>query len=283
VSAAVATEAGCGGCGAGPRPAAARGAAAAPVFVNGAEIPEEAIAAEAQNHPAASPGEARAMAARALVIRALLLNRAHERGLVPDPEADAGGRRETEEEALIRQLFEAELAPEEPAEAACRLYYRTHALAFTAPALIEASHILFEPRAGLADAEEQARAALATIGGDDARFRALARARSDCPSGASGGSLGQLRPGDLAPEVEGALAALAPGEIAPDPVVSRFGVHLLRLDRREAARRLPYEAVAARIRDRLAARAWTTAAARHVAALAASARIEGLTLEATGS
>ena len=64
------------------------------------------------------------------------------------------------------------------------------------------------------------------------------------------------------------------------PVASRFGVHIMRLDHRIAPQVVPFEAVEARIRDRLAARAWTTAAARYVAGLARGARIEGLVLEA---
>jgi peptidyl-prolyl cis-trans isomerase C len=245
------------------------------VFVDGVEIPEEAIAAEAQNHPAESPAEARAMAARALVIRRLLLGRADALGLKAEPEADSEGRRETEEEALIRQLFEQELSPEEPDREACHRYWRTHALAFTAPALIEASHILFED-------EAEAAAAISAIGGSEPAFRAMARSRSACPSGGAGGSLGQLRPGDLASEVEQALAGLQPGEISAQPVRSRFGVHVLRLDHRTPARTLPFEAVEDRIRDRLRARAWTTAAARHVAQLARGTLIEGLSLEPTG-
>ena len=268
-------EGSCGGCGTGARPAARRAASAPPVFVDGVEIPEEAIAAEAQNHPAASPAEARAMAARALVIRHLLLGRADALGLRAEPESDAEGRRETDEEALIRQLFDQELSPEEPDHEACHRYWRTHALAFTAPALIEASHILFEE-------EAEAVAAIRTIAGSEREFRALARSRSACPSGGAGGSLGQLRPGDLAAEVEQALSALQPGEISTQPERSRFGVHVLRLDRRVAARTLPFEAVEARIRDRLRARAWTTAAARHVAMLARGTVIEGLSLEPKG-
>lgn len=271
---------GCGGCGAGPRPSAVRGPAAPPVFVNGVEIPEDAIASEAQNHPAATPGEARAMAAKALVIRHLLLAEARALALAPDPEADGEGRRETEEEALIRRLFDRALSPEMPDEAACRRYWRTHALAFTAPALTEASHILFEPAPGLPPAEERAAAAIRAIGGSEREFRALARAESACPSGAAGGSLGQLRPGDLAAEMEAALARLAPGEIAGSPVLTRFGAHVVRLDRRVSARQVPFEAVAERIRDRLQARAWTTAAARYVAALGRQAQITGLELEA---
>ncbi len=272
----------CGGCGSGPRPAAVRGKSAPPVFVDGVEIPEEAIAVEAQNHPAESPAEARATAARALVIRHLLLDRARLLALEPAPETDPQGRRETDEEALIRQLFERELTPVEPDEAACLRYWRTHSLAFTAPALVEASHILFEDAVDLLSAQARAAAALERIGASEDRFRAIARTESACPSGASGGSLGQLRPGDLAQEVEDALADLEPGQIAPVPVQSRFGAHLVRLDRRVPARPIPFEVVHERIRDRLRARAWTTAATRYVAALGRGALIEGLTLEAAG-
>jgi peptidyl-prolyl cis-trans isomerase C len=272
----------CGGCGSGPRQAAVRGKSAPPVFVDGVEIPEEAIAAEAQNHPAESPAEARATAARALVIRHLLLNQARVLQLTPAPETDEQDRRETDDEALIRQVFEQELTPEEPDEEACRRYWRTHSLAFTAPALVEASHILFEDAADLPPADARAADAIVRIGGREDRFRALARAESACPSGGSGGSLGQLRPGDLAREVEAALALLEPGQIAEAPVRSRFGAHVVCLDRRVPARLIPFEVVHDRIRDRLRARAWTTAATRYVARLGRGALIEGLTLEAAG-
>ncbi|HPU16631.1 MAG TPA: peptidylprolyl isomerase [Polymorphobacter sp.] len=270
----------CSGCGSGARPAALRGPAAPPVFVDGIEIAEEAIAAEAQNHAADSGPAARATAARALVIRHLLLARAAVIGLVPDPETDADGRREVDAEALIRQLLAREAEPAVPGRDECQRYWRTHSLAFTAPAIFEASHILFAAEPDVDAARARAVAAIADIGSSEAAFRALARTVSACPSGALGGALGQVRPGDLAPEVEAALVALAPGQITPTPVVSRFGVHVLRLDHRIAPQVVPFEAVEARIRDRLAARAWTTAAARYVAGLARNAKIEGLVLEA---
>jgi len=53
----------------------------------------------------------------------------------------------------------------------------------------------------------------------------------DRGSAAKGGSLGQTNRGELVPEYEAAAYALKPGEIS-EPVVSVFGVHVIRLDGR---------------------------------------------------
>lgn len=66
-----------------------------------------------------------------------------------------------------------------------------------------------------------------------ARFEDLARQYSEDGSAANGGDLGWASPGQFVPEFEQALSMLRPGAIA-DPVVSRFGVHLIQLlERRE--------------------------------------------------
>jgi peptidyl-prolyl cis-trans isomerase SurA len=68
-----------------------------------------------------------------------------------------------------------------------------------------------------------------------AKFEELARRNSDDGSAAQGGELGWASPGQFVPEFEQALANLQAGEIA-DPVVSRFGVHLIQLlERRQVA------------------------------------------------
>ena len=46
-----------------------------------------------------------------------------------------------------------------------------------------------------------------------------------------GGDLGWTRPGQFVPEFEQALIALQPGQVS-EPVVTRFGVHLIRVDGR---------------------------------------------------
>jgi len=93
------------------------------VSVNGAVIPRDTIAREVQHHPAAKPIEAWLSAARALVVRELLLQQARRIGVVVTPLSDEYGRRETEEDALIRCLIEHEVTTPEPDDETCRRYY----------------------------------------------------------------------------------------------------------------------------------------------------------------
>jgi peptidyl-prolyl cis-trans isomerase C len=269
------------GCGHGPAPAARRGAKAPPIFINGVEIAETAIALEAQNHSAVSGPEARAAAARALAIRELLLQRARDLALSPAPIRDDRGREETPEEALVRQVLELEAAAPEPTEAECRRIYEATPEKFLSPELYEASHILFrfdgEGAAAWTAAHRQAVEAIEALK-QGADFAALARAHSACPTAQEGGRLGQLRPGDLSQQMERALLALRAGQFGPSPVRTRFGWHVIRLDRHAPSRLLSFETVAPRIRDSLRARAWPTAAARYVEELARRGDIEGITL-----
>ena len=67
-----------------------------------------------------------------------------------------------------------------------------------------------------------------------AEFAGLARDNSQDASAKEGGDLGWSRPGQFVPEFEEAMDRLAPGQIS-DPVVSRFGVHLIQVvSRRDA-------------------------------------------------
>jgi peptidyl-prolyl cis-trans isomerase SurA len=97
-------------------------------------------------------------------------------------------------------------------------------------------HILLRPggqmsqttaRAQLADYKRQ-------IEAGKADFAKLAREHSQDGSSANGGELGWVAPGMFVPEFEEVMNKLQPGQIA-DPVISRFGVHLIQvLERREA-------------------------------------------------
>jgi len=252
------------------------------VRVNGREIPPQAIAEEAQQHPAPDPVAAWRAAARALAIRALLLQEAARLELRATPEVDAAGRREVDDEALIRTLLEAQAAPAQPTQDECLRVYEQRRERFRSPPLLEASHILIEPagddEAGWRQAEEQARLIAREVGDDAAAFAEAARAFSRCPSAQQGGSLGQLQPRALVPAVQAAIEALPEGCTGREPVRSRFGWHVLRLARRIPGRDLPFEVVQGRIADMLEARAWALAATRYVAQLAAGAALEGVTI-----
>lgn len=255
------------------------------IVVDGVEIPEALLAQEAQNHPGASAADARTAAGHALAIRALLLNRARELGLAPEPELDDQGREETPEEALVRAVLDLEVEVRPPTDAECRRVYGANRARFRMAPIHEASHILIEPAgpdaAALAEARARAADLIAALQSSARRFAELAAEVSDCPSAAVGGSLGQLQRGDLVPEVEDVLAALQPGEITSEPVLSRFGWHVLKLDRRGDGRDLPFEMVEERIRLHLESRAWTAEATRLVSDLAAAARTKGVALTLT--
>ena len=93
------------------------------VSVNGTVIPREAIAQEVQYHPAAKPILAWQAAARALALRELLLQEARRLGVTAVPLTDSAGRRETDEEALVRGLIEQEVKTPRPDAETCRRYY----------------------------------------------------------------------------------------------------------------------------------------------------------------
>ena len=98
-------------------------------------------------------------------------------------------------------------------------------------------HILLRTGDGLNEAQAIARLAdyKRRVTSGQASFEALAREYSQDGSARQGGDLGWASPGQFVPEFENTLNALKPGEIS-DPVVSRFGVHLIQLiERRQAS------------------------------------------------
>ncbi len=99
-----------------------------------------------------------------------------------------------------------------------------------------ARHILLRltPKLTEAAAIEKLAAFKKRIEAGQADFAALAREHSQDGSAKQGGDLGWAAPGMFVPEFEKAMNALGPNQIS-EPLVSRFGVHLLQvLERREA-------------------------------------------------
>ena len=99
-----------------------------------------------------------------------------------------------------------------------------------------ARHILLRPSAQLSESAARQRLAdfKKRVDAGHADFAQLAREYSQDGSAANGGDLGWAAPGMFVPEFEEALNSLAPGQIA-EPLMTRFGVHLIQLlERRQA-------------------------------------------------
>jgi peptidyl-prolyl cis-trans isomerase C len=264
---------------------AAKGASPKPIVVsvNGVVIARDAITREIQNHPAPRPIDAWHEAARALVVRELLLQEAARLGIVSEPNSDTSGRRETDEEALIRALAEQEIKTPEPDEEVCRRYYESHLAQFRSADVYEAAHILFAARqddeAGFAEARRQGQTIHARLRQNPELFDELAAVHSACPSGAQGGNLGQLTAGQTTPEFERALFALKPGTIGDDLAPTPYGHHIIRLGRKIEGRQLPFELVFERIAGYLRESVSRRATAQYIARLVSRATITGIAIE----
>jgi peptidyl-prolyl cis-trans isomerase D len=134
----------------------------------------------------------------------------------------------------------------EPTEAEITTYYDANLTQFQKPEEAHARHILFKvaPDASDADkaaARKQADDTLAKVkaGGD---FAALAKQLSQDSTAENGGDLGSFGRGVMTPPFEQAAFALEPGQVS-DVVETQFGFHIIKLDRKTAARTEPLETV----------------------------------------
>jgi peptidyl-prolyl cis-trans isomerase C len=213
---------------------------------------------------------------QAAAVRELLRQRAAIAGFAT---AEASG---VEADAAIERLLEKEVATPEPGEGECRRYYDAHPAEFTSGELACARHILFQvtPGAPVPAIRAKAELTLAELAKDASKFDQLARELSNCPSGQHGGNLGQLGRGETVPEFEQALFNGAYTGIYPRLVKTRFGFHVLAVDRREPGRKIPFDAAREKIAQRLRERVMHRALQQYVSVLAGQAVVEGVDLGA---
>lgn len=238
------------------------------IRVNGKEITDQAVEAEIPNHSSA----ARPMdeAIRFLAIRQIILDAAQQEGIdTSDPER------------ATAELLQSRVQVGLPSEDECRRHYEGNLSRFTVGELVEVSHILFQVTSSV-DLELLRRKAgdvLEQLRVNPESFGALAAQYSNCPSSQVGGSLGQLSRGDTVPEFERAIF----GEHAPGlmgrVIETRFGLHIIRIDRCIPGRVLPFEAVEPQIARALGDALADRAARDFVSRLVASADLDGLVLE----
>ncbi len=72
------------------------------------------------------------------------------------------------------------------------------------------------------------------------------------------------------------MIALEPGQITDEPVCTRYGVHVIRLDRKIDGSMLPFELVEEKIADYLADAVFHRAVHQYISILAGNASLEGV-------
>lgn len=245
------------------------------ITVHGVEITDADVEQELPHHTtAANPVQA---ATEALVLRQVLLHASRQAGLAA---ANA-----SEEDAVIERLLAQEVTAPNPTEDECRRYYEQHAERFRSGDLVEASHILFQvtEKTPLDALRNKAEDILRRVLDDPASFEQCARDYSNCPSGEMGGNLGQLNRGQTVPEFERAVFALPSGAIAQHLLETRFGLHIVRVERKVEGAQLPFAMVQDSIARFLADYAKTKATRQYLELLVGQADIQGIEMHGAGS
>ncbi|BEV16951.1 peptidylprolyl isomerase [Herbaspirillum sp. DW155] len=238
-----------------------------PVIVNDYELTDAEMAQELAARDEQEPDLQAAMTT--LVLRRLLLEQAQQLGL-----------QETGEDARIEALLQHEVHVPLPDEEQCRRHYQAAPERFRVGALAEVSHILFQVTEGvdLAALRLHAEAVLAELLVHPQRFAEVAEIASNCPSGAQGGSLGQITRGTCVPEFEKAVFAAQADAILPRLVESRFGLHIVRLGRKFDGELLPFDAVRENIARALQRASFDRAVRQYLQLLVGRACISGIDL-----
>ena len=185
--------------------------------------------------------------------------RAEQKGLqnLPKVKADLKKYRENvlamaEAEDVIKTLT-ADISLEQ----AAKERYLINQDAYKTPESVEASHILIKG-ADYASAEEALAEAVkvreSIVTGEISFEEAAKKHSSDSGSAEKGGSLGQFGKGQMVkPFEEAAFSLQEPGELG-EPVKTRYGYHIIRLDKRYPSEVKPFEQVKAQIIKELEAK-----------------------------
>ncbi len=246
------------------------------ISVNGVAISHEAILAEMQYHQADSAEAARYAAAEALVIKELLLQRANIADCV------VKNAQTINDEATIETLITQDLTIPQSSDEEIKRYFDNNHKRFSSEPLLEASHILLsaspddtiEREKGL----KKAKQLIKQLQKNPQDFSKIATEYSSCPSQKTAGNLGQLSKGSTVPEFERQLFALPEG-LCSTPIESRYGYHIVRVDRKIEGRPLPFEMVKQQIINYLQHKVEHRAFRNYIQKLMEASEINGIALD----
>lgn len=142
-------------------------------------------------------------------------------------------------QSLARAAIDASLKDVTASDEEAKKFYDEHPDQFTQPERVHVRHVLISDDVTSADAIAKIQADLKA----GVSFDEVAKSRSLCPSAAQGGDLGEVSKGQMVPEFEAAAFALKnPGDLS-EPVKTRFGWHIIRLEGRTPSSVEPFDTV----------------------------------------
>lgn len=134
-----------------------------------------------------------------------------------------------------------------------------------------AGTVEYRARHILVNSEKEARNVITKLTkGKKAKFETLAKQHSKDTSAGNGGDLGWVLPANLVPEFAEAMAKLKKGEITREPVQTRFGWHVIRLEETRKLDFPDYE----KIKNRIAGQLQQQVIVKLVKELSATAKVE---------
>ncbi len=216
----------------------------------------------------------------------LLRQAAIEAGLLAaDDAATQDGSTSEAASTAIEALLTAQLEAPEPSDEACRRHFDAHPARYRSGDRVRLRHVLFAvtPGVDVRRLRDRAEALLLELrcrrDGEDDRFPAAAAKLSNCPSGAHGGELGWLAREDCATEFAREVFAGAEIGVLPRLVHSRFGLHVVEVQQREAGHAPDFEAVRGAVALALRQQSFVSALRQYLQLLAGAAHIEGVALD----
>lgn len=232
--------------------------------VNGVAIP--AIYAEFLRNSRAARGQSSetltdANIRDALVVAELLAQEAQKAGLDKNPRISALIDFQRKE-LLGRAVLEEHLRKHPISEEVIRAEYDK--------AKERAGSSEYRVRHILVPSEKEARDIIARIKTRKAKFEDLAKRHSQDPSAGNGGDLGWVAPAGLVSEFAEAMTKLKKGQLGDNPVQTRFGWHVIRLDDIRTLQFPSYEEA----RERIVQQLQQLAARNYVRELSSTAKVE---------
>ncbi len=133
-----------------------------------------------------------------------------------------------------------------------QLYYEMHQDKFTQPELRTARHILITVNPEYPENTREAALArmeqvVAKLNGRANRFGQFAQSNSECPTAMEGGKLGEVKVGQLYPELDAVLFGMEEGEIS-SIIESEMGFHVLLCEKIKAGKCIALAKVEPKVR-----------------------------------